>query len=470
MTEEQATSPRLGRAPGFGGFAALPGRARAGPHRLLVLYGCLIGPLLVGYLLFDKAFAYVHLPGTPLYIGDIILAVGGLAALTATGYFLTPVREEPILALLAAFVLWGLIRFAPGFGTYGIDAVRDSALWYYCLYAFFVPAAMARSPDLLERLVTQLGRFTPWLLLWLPISVVPLPLGQNTPLVPGTDISILTHKSGDAAIAAFLALAFLWLFPDGRSARSRGVWSALALIAILLASTQNRGGLLGVAAGTAIGLTFLGNGLRLALKAVGVVALGLVLTATLALELPIQGAQGRAFSASQLVANVASLGGGEEGGNLSGTVEGRQVLWTRVYEKQVRDGLLVYGSGFGPNLAKQVGWLDAGTDKTRNPHNSHLDILARMGLVGLFLWVGLWACWYWRMMMGCHRLAQRALHRRRRVAVLCLSVTTTILVSSFFDPQLEGPQIAILLWTLFGVGVAVTSLRGWFGGDSRGIE
>jgi len=107
-----------------------------------VLFGRLIAPLLAGYLLFDKAFAYVHLPGTPLYIGDIVLALGGLAALTATGYLLVPMREEPILALLTAFVLWGLIRFIPGLPTYGMDAVRDSALWYYCLYALFVAAAI----------------------------------------------------------------------------------------------------------------------------------------------------------------------------------------------------------------------------------------------------------------------------------------------------------------------------------------
>jgi hypothetical protein len=435
-----------------------------------VFFGCLIGPLLAGYLLFDKAFAYLYLPGTPLYVGEIVLAVGGLAALSATGYFLTPAREEPILALLAAFVLWGLIRFVPGLGTHGMDAVRDAALWYYCLYAFFVAAAMARSPDLVERLVTQLGRFTPWLLLWLPVSLVLMPLWQNAPPVPGTDISILTHKSNDTAIAALLALAFLWLFPGARSGRSRGVWSALALITIALASTQNRGALLGVAAGAAIGFAFLHDGLRLALKAVGVAALGLGVVTMLALEIPIEGAQGRAFSASQLTANVASLGGGEESGNLGGTVAGRQVLWTRIYEKQVRDGLLVYGMGFGPNLAKQVGVLDNGTDKTRNPHNSHLDILARMGLVGLLLWIALWGCWYWRMVIGCRRLARRTLHMRRRVAVLCLSVTTAILVSSFFDPQLEGPQTAILLWTLFGVGVTVTSSRGWFVGDGRRNE
>src|SRR5215212_1962001 len=87
--------------------------------RLFVVYGRLLGLLLGGYLLFDKAFAYLHLPGVPI-------------------------RDEPILALLGAFALWGLIRAMPGIPVYRLDALRDSALWYYCLFAFFVAAALAK--------------------------------------------------------------------------------------------------------------------------------------------------------------------------------------------------------------------------------------------------------------------------------------------------------------------------------------
>ncbi|MGD9934688.1 MAG: hypothetical protein AB7T37_13370, partial [Dehalococcoidia bacterium] len=71
---------------------------------MLVVYGWLIGPLLAGYLLFDKAFAYLHIPGTPLYIGEVVLGIGVLAVLCATGYLRIPVRDEPILALLAVFL------------------------------------------------------------------------------------------------------------------------------------------------------------------------------------------------------------------------------------------------------------------------------------------------------------------------------------------------------------------------------
>jgi O-antigen ligase len=434
--------------------------------RLWILYGRLLGPLLGGYLLFDRAFAYLHLPGSPLFVGEMMLGVGATAAVVATRYLKLPIRDESIFALLAAFAGWGLIRLIPGVATYHLDALRDAALWSYSLFAFFVTAALARSPELLDRLITQLTRLTPWLLLWLPFAVVLYPLSDSAPSVPFSTVSVLSHKSGSAAIAALLVLGCMWLLPGTRSARSRTIWSVMALVVIALAATQNRGGLLGVMAGGAVGLAFLRNRVGLAARVVLVLTVGLGLASLLSLKIPLGGLQGREFSATQLIANVVSLGGKETPGNLGGTIEGRQQLWTRILDKQITDGHLVDGSGFGQNLASEVGVYDAGRDTLRSPHNSHLHILARMGVVGLSLWIALWVGWYWRMVAGCRRLAREGLHTRRQVAVLALMVSTAVLVSCFFDPQLEGPQVAALLWTAFGIGVTVTTVRPWFGGGT----
>ena len=170
--EVSLSSSLLNRDPSADAFMDLPSQAQGGSGRLLVLYGWLVGPLLAGYMLFDKAFAYVHLPGTPLYVGEMVLLVGALGCLTATGYLRIVVRDDPMLALLAAFFLWGFIRFLPGLRVYGIYAVRDFALVYYCLFAFFIAAALERSPEILERLITGLNRFVPWLVLWLPVAVI----------------------------------------------------------------------------------------------------------------------------------------------------------------------------------------------------------------------------------------------------------------------------------------------------------
>jgi O-antigen ligase len=451
--------------PGAGSVVGARPEVTAASGRLFVVYGWLLGPLLGGYLLFDKAFAYLHLPGAPLFVGEMVLGVGALAAVVATRYLRVPLRDEPIFALLGAFVIWGLFRAVPGVGVYGLDALRDSALWYYCLFAFFIAAALARSPQLLERLILQLTRMTPWLLLWLPFGLV-LASEEGAPTVPFSTVSMLSHKPGSAAIAALLVLGCMWLLPDTRSARSRAAWSVMALVVIALAATQNRGGMLGVVAGATVGLAFMRNRLGLVTRVVVITAVGLALASVLSLKVPFAGIQGREFSSEQLIANVVSLGSEDSPGNLNGTVKGRQELWSRILDKQLADGRLVDGSGFGQNLATEVGVYDEGKDTLRSPHNSHLHIMARMGLLGLSLWIALWVGWYWRLIGGCRRLARQGLYLRRQVGVLSLMVTTAILVSSFFDPQLEGPQVAALLWTAFGIGVAVTTVRPWFGGST----
>ncbi|MGH3217608.1 MAG: O-antigen ligase family protein [Streptosporangiaceae bacterium] len=444
---------------------------------MLALYGRLVGLLLAGYMLFDKAFAYIHLPGTPLYVGEMVLVVGALGCLAATGYLRVVVRDDPMLALLAAFFLWGFVRFLPGLRLYGIYAARDFAIVYYCMFAFFIAAALERSPEILERLIIQLNRFVPWLLLWLPFGVIldrsvsPTGLAagpESGPFVPFTAISIVSHKTDDAAIAAIVALGSLWLFPAGRSARSRGLWSILGLIDVMVAGAQSRGGLLSALLGIMVGLAFFRDRMRLVVRAVACIALAAAIGVLFSLQVSgTASSQQRAFSVSQLFANVESLGGAHEAGDLNNTVQSRLSLWSEVLDKQVSDDRLVYGYGFGTNLAYLAGGVTASgnlnSDPLRDPHNSDLDVLARLGVIGVSLWVALWVGWFYRLVCGCRRLAQRGLYVRRRVAVLCLMVVSAILLSSFFDPQLEGAQVAALLWIAFGIGLAVTSFRAWFG-------
>jgi O-antigen ligase len=193
----------------------------------------------------------------------------------------------------------------------------------------------------------------------------------------------------------------------------------------------------------------------------------LIVASIVPLKVPLAGWQQRNFSISQLFANVASIGGAQEAGNLNATAENREELWTAVYDKQVSNGTLVYGQGFGVNLATEVGIYQSSpgqqSDLLRSPHNSHLDVLARLGLVGFALWILLWVAWYWRLIAGCQRLLQRGLLVRRRVAVLCVMMVTAVLVGSVFDPQLEGAQVAAILWVPVGIGVMVTSFRTWNG-------
>jgi O-Antigen ligase len=393
----------------------------------------------------------------------MVLTVGALGVLAATGYLRIPLRDEPVLLLLAAFFLWGLIWLPSGYRAWGINAVRDFALCYYCFFAFFTVALLARAPEFMDRWLAQLNRFIPWLLLYLPVGLI-LAYKVRGPSVPFSGgVPILSHAPGNCAIAAVLALGYMWLFPQAYSARSRALYSIVALVVVALSATQNRGGLLGALAGAVVGLAFLPGRtrLRLIVRAAAVIVLGLGIAVQLSVNIPTT-AGGRAISVSQLVKNVTSIGAAAN--TDTGTVGARDLLWSLIYQRQVTDGKLVDGFGWGVNLPLLVNdtQVTSGADPLRSPHNSHDDVLARLGLIGLSLWIAMWLGWYWRMVAGCQRLARRGMHAHRQVAVLCMITVTAILVSAFFAPQLEGAQVAALMWTAFGVGVAVTSRRGWF--------
>lgn len=192
-----------------------PDRTQGASGRLLIRYGRLLGPLLCGYMFFDKAFAYIRIPGTPLYVGEMAITVGALGAFSATGYLRVPLREEPVLAVLTAWFLWGFILFLPGLQTYGIMAVRDFALCYYCLFAYFIVAALARAPGILDAWIAQFNRVLPWLVVWLPFALLVAPFVHHAPSVPFSGgVSVLTHEAGNAGIAALIALGYMWLFPQ----------------------------------------------------------------------------------------------------------------------------------------------------------------------------------------------------------------------------------------------------------------
>src|SRR6202012_6097547 len=160
--------------------------------------------------------------------------------------------------------------------------------------------------------------------------------------LPFSGDSLMDHKPGNAAIAALVALGFMWLFTETRSPRSRALWSIVALVVMALSATQNRGGLLGATAGAAVGLAVLPSRdrLRLIVRAVAVIVIGLGLAVQLSLKIPTTTPDGRPYSASQLITNVLSIKGAA-GGDVTGTAAARDLLWSLVYQRQVADGKLV---------------------------------------------------------------------------------------------------------------------------------
>lgn len=423
-----------------------------------------LGILLLGYLFFSRSFAYLHVPGTPVFVGELVLALGFLEAIRVRPPWLAIIRSSPILRALAAFMALCALRLAVDLPVHGLDAIRDSAIWYYGAYAFLVTVAATVDATFVPRLLRWYRHAIPWFLAWAPIAVVLAGVDAvGTITVPDSATPINAFKLGDLAVQVGIALAFLWLGVHrlaGEPDRPRAelALGVLALIALLVVGTQNRGGVAATMVLLAIVLVHLARARRrLLLPVVASLLVVLTIVALLGLQVP---GQRRDVSVGQVMANLASVTGSTDA-DLAGTVEWRQQLWTQVVDDVMGSSAWATGLGFGPILPLRYDVpLEDPSDPAplRSVHNSHLTIIARVGLVTFAVWVLFWGVWA-RQLLRVRRRQARRRAPQAAMATWLLGASAAFLVNAYFDPSLEGPQAAVWLFVLVGLGAALTSRR-----------
>lgn len=408
--------------------------------------------LLLGFVFLDRGFAWLHIPGTPIFITEIVLVSGLAAAVRGMARPLVWSRTNSIF-LLVAFLGWGIIRTLPGLFNDVEAALRDSANWSYILAGLAVVDVLLRRPATLGRWLAGYRRMIVPIVLGVPWVV--FLAEQTTGLkVPDSDVSLFSYKPGNAAVHVFLAVGFLWAVwrPQGnRSARWRYLVTGIGIAGILALSTQGRGGFVAVALAGGLLLLLTAERSRLVLAVSGSL---LALAVTVVAIDPRLEVGGRDLSVEQFARNVTSIVTGEGEGELGGTVEWRMEHWGRVWQG-VNSEVPMVGHGFGVNLAEmyRIPQADIGL---RNAHNSHLTVLARMGWIGGGIWIALWVVWFTETWRAWRRYRDLRLPVLAGLCAWVMVGVAAILVNAIFDPTLEGPQVGMWLWTLTGVGIYAT--------------
>ncbi|MGA2631176.1 MAG: O-antigen ligase family protein [Terriglobia bacterium] len=449
-----ARSPYLALAMGAGVSVVV--LAWAYPARLERLALVSVGLLLVGYCFLGKGLAY--LPAPPIFVSEIVLALG-VAAVVLSGAVGMALRL-PLSWLIIAFAVDGALRTIPYLSVYGVDALRDAVIWGYGAYAIIVCALVLRL-GCLSRVVRAYGRLVPWLLVGLPVIFVFQNLGQSIlPKVLGLvrQVTIPYLKPVDVAVHLAGAAVFLILGLNRREKRLRGfsagpkewfLWLAW-LVGILVAASINRGGFVAVIA--ALAVTFLVRpfgrwGKPLVL---GVALVGALVVANLKFDV---GAR-RSVSLSQLTSNLTSVFRFTGEPSLDGTRAWRLRWWSVIINYTVQGRYFWNGKGYGVNLADDDGFTLSADHALRSPHNSHMTVLARAGVPGLFLWLLLQAGFAFSMLRAYFRARGLGQEHWAHINLWILSYWTAFMVAAGFDVYLEGPQAGIWFWCLIGFGMA----------------
>lgn len=416
--------------------------------------------VLFGYVMFDRPFAWIHIPGTPLFVGEAVIALGVAVILSTQSGVGSLIRTSASLRALRNFMVWGLVLLAIGILPYGLDAMRDSAIWYYGVIAIFTAMLLVSEPKRVNRWMVYFARFLPIYLIWYPIATV---LPRITPpdlYVPDSKVQVFFHRSGNMAVLAAIGIAFLWM-ADGDSkyftVRQRWALTTLATLVIVFTGLQNRGGMVSSAVLIAA-LMFLLSKRRTEMVMMMLGVLVFFASIGILFNVRIELFDQRDVSIEQFTKNITSIFNQDEGGQRqTETTAWRLKIWTQVLDDVSNDSP-VMGFGMGPDLGERYGITTDEDVPLRNPHNSHVGILARMGWVGIILWAIVWITWMAEMQTLRRRLRYRNRPEESAVVGWLMLTPIPILVNCIFDPTLEGAQVAMFLWAIFGAGVALIIL------------
>ena len=170
--------------------------------------------------------------------------------------------------------------------------------------------------------------------------------------------------------------------------------------------------------------------------------------------------RGRPQTLQQMVENLLSVFGESSDPGLEGTKRFRLAWWGEIVDYTVFGEHFWTGKGFGVNLADDDGFQSTLDGSLRAPHNSHLTVLARMGVPGFVLWLLLMGAFSIGLLQAtlAHRRAGEA--RLSVIGAWILVYWVTMMVDTSFDPYLEGPQGGIWFWSILGLGLVVMRLAG----------
>jgi O-antigen ligase len=420
-------------------------------YRLLPIFIASLGILLAGYAFAGRGFAYLGAP--PIFIGEVLLFLAGLVLLIK----LSDARLNPLQLLLIGFMFWGLFRTLPYLQRDGVNALRDAVLWGYALFAIALSLSVTRNH--LEVISAWYAKLAPLFVCWVPV----LFLLQNNfvtylPKAPGSNISIPFFQADVVAVhlAGFAAFVFLGLYARNHSlSPGRAVgFGALWLVGFIICSSVSRGAFL--ASGLSVGVIFALRPPRAWPRIISTAALILLLLILINPSLHVRN-RPRDISARQIIANSLSIftGSEEATGDLEGTKSWRIEWWTKILDYTITGPYFWTGKGFGINLANDDGFLQSPDRSLRSPHNTHLTILARMGVPGFVLWIAInvifvLALWKQRSQ------AERSGHGFMAEFIGWLVIYwLAMMIAGTFSLYLESPHTGIWFWTVFGLGLAV---------------
>jgi hypothetical protein len=400
---------------------------------------------LMGYGIAGRGFAYYGVK--PIFVGELTLMLG-LYALVNCGQTWRTLRLTYFLPLLC-FMAWGFCRTVPFLKLYGVDAIRDSVVYGYGLFAIATTGVLLAAPERLALLVNYFQRYAIiFLCLIPPIWIGTHAFGGYWPDNPITGQPVIEVKGGDICVQ--LAGIFVFMASMGGGINP---WIPTLLIPLDVGlNMEGRAGILSFSIGAMLAVALKPLNARV-WRVFSVMGIALFLLWATDFEIKNVGG-GRNISFDYFVQTVSSIVSNKKADPmLEGSKEWRLRWWHDIIDYTVHGKYFWTGKGFGINLADDDGY-QVGDGMLRSPHNGHLMILARSGVPGIVLWALTQLTFGGLMLINHFRARMRNDYKWAGLFMVLLTYWAALLTNASFDVFIEGPMGGVWLWNIYGVGIA----------------
>lgn len=436
------------RPQGEGWLAAAPILGKL-PWAVWVLCACLF--LIT---VFGKGPTYLGVP--PLFIGEIALGVSLLWVINRHGLYRAMLADESLLAcLVALFMALGAVLTSLCVGEYGINAIRDAAIWYYGLF-YCIGHALGREEALGNRVWRSLviawgfaavwGTFDQLLQLTVGWGVSTFP-----PILPWRGESLFFNSNYEEIQQ--IGLAGLVILHPRLHQGHLGKWQpALAWVALLalalVAVAHGRGVKVGMAMGALlVAILHFAPGRPMQISQRSFVALLVLVLLALGGVMLL----GEDFLTATKLDRFTEANPADAGGTAFW-----RLIWWKILWREVNDLNPLFGLGFGQSLSFYNPYLigdEATAWPVRSPHNFNITVFTRMGFVGAAIWLALLTVGVGSLFLRAWRgtvqgVAMRP-ERREEIAFWIVFLVATW-GNGTFGVLMEGPVLGIWFWFALG--------------------
>ncbi len=369
----------------------------------------------------DFAYLSVHVGHQEVFITEIVLIALGFS-FVSTVVDRRIWQSKALPRSLMVFLIIGMVALFRGLPTYGVDAVRDSALCYYSL-TFPLVVLLASDKRRLRALVWFC--WAGWVASALVVTWKYV-RGMGAPL----DYDLLRYGAGAQALASISGVASVF------ASWSPGTTSTMKVLMRVVGGGQLCVGIL-LIQHRSLFIAVVGASLAVAyccipqrfLTALWVMC-GFVLLLLVLAMLPVN-----EFHLPAMVEDtLARLG------SIIGHNDGNSAWRLDIWERGIRYGLEhpLVGAGFGPSMGDTFG---IGASDRIDPHNSYVAILYRMGLPGILAFGTLWVSIIRGTFVRC---------RSEKCSILTLGMAlaahAAAAIFAAFNVALEGPYMGVPFW------------------------